>query len=114
MGLQELPEDVRYRVTFFDSAGDKWAEVAQTMRTTHTTLSTGKRIPPFSQRIPQNLRSFGEAANKAFDAYLGALDKGATCADSVGSTLRASGLAYLRQEQYSEELVQEIEKELNQ
>lgn len=53
------------------------------------------------------------AANDAFDAYVEVLGEGAACAASVASTLRASGGEYLRREQYSEELIQEIEKELD-
>lgn len=113
MSLDDLPYDVRFRVRYFDEEGERWNGVANTMRTTYSGLINGERIPPFSQRIPQNLRSFGVAANTAFDAYVGALDKGATCASSVGTTLRASGLNYLRTEGYNEELIQQIEQELN-
>lgn len=113
MSLESLPDEVQFRVRFFDEQADGWDEVRSTMSTTHHGLKYGDKIPPFSERIPQNLRSFGVAANDAFDAYVEVLGEGAACAASVASTLRASGGEYLRREQYSEELIQEIEKELD-
>ncbi len=112
MGLDDLPQDIRYRVEYFDEESKRWAELGETMDDTHTKLVNGKRIPPFSDRIPQNLRSFGDAANRAFDAYVKTLGEGAKCAASLGSTLKASGSSYLRQENYGEDLVREIEQEL--
>lgn len=112
MGLGDLPRDIRYRVEYFDEESKRWVELGEKMDNTYRGLINGKRIPPFSDRIPQNLRSFGDAANRAFEAYVKALRDGANCAASVGSSLKASGSAYLRQEDYGEDLVREIEQEL--
>ncbi len=113
MSLEDLPQDIRFRVEYFDTAGDHWQDVSASMDTTYSTLAYGARIPDFSVRIPQNLRSFGVAANTAFDAYIDVLDKGATCAAAVGATMHASGLDYLRAEGYNEDLIQAIEQELD-
>lgn len=112
MGLEDLPGDVRYRVDYFHTESERWDELGTSMGSTYTTLNTGARIPPFSERIPQNLRSFGEAANTAFDAYVAVLDDGARCASSVGATLAESGRAYLRAEGYAEGEIQTMAEEL--
>lgn len=112
MSLSDLPPDVSFRVEFFDQAGAAWETVSRQMDTTYFGLLFGPHLPEFSERIPENLRSFGAAANKAFDAYLGALQEGARSASSVAVTLQASGRSYLRAEGYNEDIIEEIEREL--
>lgn len=113
MSLQDLPDNVVVRVELLDKAGDHWVGVARNMGATHRKLKYGERVPEFSERLPQNLRTYRQRINEAFDSYLAALGGGVQCAESLGNSLRKSALDYLRQEQYGEDLIREIERELN-
>lgn len=112
MSLRDLPGDIAVRVEQLYYAGNYWGAIADAMNVAHIKLEYGERVPEFSERIPQNLRTYRQQINKAFDAYIGALDGGAECAQTLGISLRNSALEYLRQEQYGEDLIRGIEEEL--
>lgn len=113
MSLEDLPGEVRIRLTYFDTESDNWSTVADDMGTTYRNLYYGERIPPFSERIPLNLRSFGEKANEAFDVYIEVLNEGVRRARAVSDTLHAAGKNYMLSEGYNEELANQIQRELD-